>query len=30
MDDNSNAKVSFVNLFGKDALWFFPEGSAVQ
>ncbi len=30
MLDNSDAKVSFVNLFGKDALWFFPEGSAVK
>jgi hypothetical protein len=30
MLDNSNAAVSFVDLFGTNALWFFPEGSAVQ
>ena len=30
MLDDSNAKVSFVDLFGKDALWFFPEGSATK
>ena len=29
MLDNSNKPVSFVDLFGADALWFFPEGSAV-
>ncbi|MGA2859578.1 MAG: G1 family glutamic endopeptidase [Candidatus Sulfotelmatobacter sp.] len=30
MLDNSSAPVSFVDLFGKDALWFFPEGSATK
>jgi hypothetical protein len=30
MVDNSSADVSFVNLVGVDALWFFPEGSATQ
>jgi hypothetical protein len=30
MLDNSNANVSFVDLFGTNALWFFPEGSAVK
>jgi hypothetical protein len=30
MVDNSEAAESFVDLFGKDALWFFPEGSAVK
>jgi hypothetical protein len=30
MLDNSDLPYSFVDLFGKDALWFFPEGSAVQ
>jgi hypothetical protein len=30
MLDDSNAKVSFVDLFGKDALWLFPEGSATK
>jgi hypothetical protein len=30
MLDNSNANVSVVDLFGKDALWFFPVGSAVK
>jgi hypothetical protein len=28
--DNNNADVSFVDLFGTNALWFFPEGSAVK
>jgi len=30
MLDNSNAPVSFVDLFGSNALWFFPEGSATK
>lgn len=30
MLDDSNADVSHVELFGKDALWFFPEGSATK
>jgi hypothetical protein len=30
MLDNSSNPVSFVDLFGTDALWFFPEGSAVK
>lgn len=30
MLDNSSAKVSYVDLFGTDVLWFFPEGSATQ
>jgi hypothetical protein len=30
MLDNGSAPVSFVDLFGKNALWFFPEGSAVK
>jgi hypothetical protein len=30
MLDDSNAPVSFVDVFGWDSLWFFPEGSAVK
>ncbi|MFY9683048.1 MAG: G1 family glutamic endopeptidase [Candidatus Sulfotelmatobacter sp.] len=30
MLDKSSSNVSFVDLFGTDALWFFPEGSAVK
>ena len=30
MVDDSNANVSFVNQFGVNSLWFFPEGSATQ
>jgi hypothetical protein len=30
MLDNSDNAVSFVDLFGTNALWFFPEGSATQ
>ena len=30
MLDDSNAPVSFVNLFGQNSLWFFPEGSATK
>jgi hypothetical protein len=30
MLDNSDANVSFVDIFGANALWFFPEGSAVK
>jgi hypothetical protein len=30
MLDDSSKPVSFVDLFGEDALWFFPEGSAVK
>ena len=30
MLDNSNDPVSYVDLFSSSALWFFPEGSAVQ
>jgi hypothetical protein len=30
MLDNNSANVSFVDLFGTDALWFFPEGSATK
>ena len=30
MLDNNNAKVSFVDLLGAQALWFFPAGSATK
>jgi hypothetical protein len=30
MLDNNNAAVSFVDTFGAESLWFFPEGSAVK
>jgi hypothetical protein len=30
MLDNNGADVSYVDLFGADALWFFPEGSATK
>jgi len=30
MLDDSNASVSFVDLFGKEAMWFFAEGSAIK
>ncbi len=30
MLDKNNNPVSFVNVFGKNALWFYPEGSATQ
>lgn len=30
MLDDGNAPVSYVDAFGTDALWFFPEGSAVN
>jgi len=30
MLDNNRADVSFVDLFGTNALWFFPEGSATK
>jgi hypothetical protein len=30
MLDNSNNPESFVDMFGSDGLWFFPEGSAVK
>jgi Peptidase A4 family len=30
MLDSSSAPVSYVELFGRDALWFFPEGSATK
>lgn len=30
MLDNSSSPVSYVDLFGSQALWFFPEGSAVK
>ncbi len=30
MLDDSDAPVSFVNLFGQNSLWFFPEGSATK
>lgn len=30
MVDNNDANISYVDLFGNDALWFFPEGSATK
>ena len=30
MQDNNNANVSKVDIFGPDSLWFYPEGSATQ